>query len=137
MTTGDIANHLADIYGSQVSRDLVSKVTDAVVEDMRQWASRPLDPIYAVLLIDAIYVKIREGRLQPARLRRDGDHHRRRPRRPGSVGRTRRRRRGRPGVAGNADGLEEPRRQGCADRLLRLLTCCDGLKGLPVERTAG
>jgi len=43
MTTGDIANHLADIYGSEVSRDLVSRVTDAVIEDMQQWQSRPLD----------------------------------------------------------------------------------------------
>ena len=51
MTTGDIANHLADVYGSQVSRDLVSKVTDAVVEEMRV-ADRPLDPVYPVLLIE-------------------------------------------------------------------------------------
>ena len=43
MTTGDIANHLADIYGTEVSRDLVSRVTDAVVEQMQQWQSRPLD----------------------------------------------------------------------------------------------
>ena len=44
MTTGDIANHLADVYGTEVSRDLVSKVTDAVLTDMNAWASRPLDP---------------------------------------------------------------------------------------------
>ena len=43
MTTGDIANHLADIYGTDISRDLVSRVTDAVIEDMQQWQSRPLD----------------------------------------------------------------------------------------------
>jgi len=43
LTTGDIANHLADIYGTQVSRDLVSRVTDAVVEQMQQWQNRPLD----------------------------------------------------------------------------------------------
>ena len=43
MTTGDIANHLADIYGTEVSRDLVSRVTDAVIEQMQQWQSRPLD----------------------------------------------------------------------------------------------
>jgi len=43
MTTGDIVNHLADVYGSEVSRDLVSKVTDAVVSDMAEWQSRPLD----------------------------------------------------------------------------------------------
>jgi transposase-like protein len=43
LTTGDIAHHLADIYGSEVSRDLVSRVTDAVIEQMQQWQSRPLD----------------------------------------------------------------------------------------------
>jgi putative transposase len=51
MTTSDIANHLADIYGSDVSRDLVSRVTDAVIEDMQQWQSRPLDPCYPTLAI--------------------------------------------------------------------------------------
>ena len=59
MTTGDITNHLADIYGSEVSRDLVSRVTDAVIEDMQQWQSRPLDACYPVLLVDAIVLKIR------------------------------------------------------------------------------
>jgi transposase-like protein len=44
MTTGDIANHLADVYGTEVSRDLVSRVTDAVITDMQEWQSRPLDP---------------------------------------------------------------------------------------------
>jgi transposase-like protein len=40
MTTGDIAHHLADIYGTEVSRGLVSRVTDAVIEDMQHWQSR-------------------------------------------------------------------------------------------------
>jgi putative transposase len=44
MTTGDIANHLADVYGTEVSRDLVSRVTDAVINDMQEWQSRPLHP---------------------------------------------------------------------------------------------
>lgn len=61
MTTGDIANHLADIYGAEVSRDLVSRVTDAVLEQMGEWQNRPLDPIYPVLLIDAIVLKVRDG----------------------------------------------------------------------------
>jgi len=46
LTTADIANHLADIYGTQVARDLVSRVTDAVLEQMAQWQNRPLDPVY-------------------------------------------------------------------------------------------
>jgi transposase-like protein len=64
MTTGDIANHLADIYGSEVSRDLVSRVTDAVLEDMQQWQSRPLESCYPVVLIDAIVLKIRNGQVR-------------------------------------------------------------------------
>ncbi len=43
MTTGDIAAHLADTYGAQVSRELVSKVTDAIVAEIADWQSRPLD----------------------------------------------------------------------------------------------
>ena len=43
MTTGDVANHLADICGTEVSRDLVSRVTDAVITDMQDWQSRPLE----------------------------------------------------------------------------------------------
>src|SRR4051812_37301834 len=63
MTTGDIVAHLQDMYGSQVSRDLVSRVTDAVVADMAEWANRPLDPVYPVLLIDCIFVRIRDGQV--------------------------------------------------------------------------
>jgi hypothetical protein len=48
MTTGDIVNHLTDIYGTEVSRELVSKVTDAVIEQMVSWQNRPLDPKYQV-----------------------------------------------------------------------------------------
>jgi putative transposase len=44
-----------------VSRDLVSRVTDQVAEELAAWQSRPLDRIYPVLLIDAIFVKIRDG----------------------------------------------------------------------------
>ena len=60
-TTGDIVDHVADIYGAQVSRELVSKVTDAVVEELGAWQSRPLDAVWPVIFIDAIYVKIRDG----------------------------------------------------------------------------
>src|SRR3954470_1356356 len=63
MTTGDIVAHLQDMYGSQVSKDLVSRVTDAVVADMTEWANRPLDPVYPVLLIDCIFVRIRDGQV--------------------------------------------------------------------------
>jgi putative transposase len=63
LTTGEIRAHLGDIYGVEVSRDLISRVTDKVAEELAAWQSRPLDRIYPVLLIDAIYVKIRDGQV--------------------------------------------------------------------------
>ena len=63
MTTGDIARHLSDVYDTSVSRDLVSRVTDQVLEDMRAWQTRPLDRAYPVILIDAIVLKIRQGQV--------------------------------------------------------------------------
>ena len=62
-TTGDIVDHVADIYGAQVSRELVSKVTDAVVGELGAWQSRPLDAVWPVVFIDVIYVKIRDGQV--------------------------------------------------------------------------
>ena len=46
------------MYGASVSKDTVSRITDRVVEDMQAWSSRPLQPIYAAIFIDAIYVKV-------------------------------------------------------------------------------
>ena len=63
MTTGDIQAHLAEIYGTEISRDTISRITDAVVEDLLGWQNRPLDRVYPVLLIDAIVVKIRDGQV--------------------------------------------------------------------------
>ncbi len=61
MTTGDIQAHLADVYDTEISRDTISRITDAVIEDLMAWQNRPLDAIYPVILIDAIAVKIRDG----------------------------------------------------------------------------
>lgn len=61
MTTGDIADHLAEVYDTSVSRDLVSTVTAKVSTQMKEWAARPLDPVYPVIIIDAIVLKVREG----------------------------------------------------------------------------
>ena len=63
LTTGEIRAHLGEIYGVEVSRDLVSRVTDKVAEELSAWQSRPLDRVWPVLLIDAIYVKIRDGQV--------------------------------------------------------------------------
>ncbi|MBX6369439.1 MAG: IS256 family transposase [Rhodospirillales bacterium] len=61
LSTRDIEAHLAEIYGVKVGRDLISRVTDAVVEDVREWQQRPLDDVYPVLFLDALVLKIREG----------------------------------------------------------------------------
>jgi putative transposase len=57
LTTGDIQAHLLEIYGTEISRDTISRITDAVVEDMTGWQNRPLDRLYPVLLIDAIVIR--------------------------------------------------------------------------------
>jgi putative transposase len=61
MTTRDIAAHLAEVYGAEVSPALVSRVTDVVAEEITAWQTRPLDAFYAILYIDALMVKVRDG----------------------------------------------------------------------------
>lgn len=64
MTTRDIQDHLHEIYNVEVSADLISTVTDAVVNDAREWQNRPLDEVYPVLYLDATILKVRsEGRV--------------------------------------------------------------------------
>ena len=60
LTTGEIQAHLGEIHDTEVSRETISKITDAVVEDMAVWQNRSLDAVYPVLLIDAITVKVRD-----------------------------------------------------------------------------
>src|SRR5579885_212997 len=124
LTTGEVAAHLADVYGAEVSRDTISRITDAVVEELGVWQSRPLDSVYPVVFIDAIHVKIRDGKVVN---------------RPvySVVGVT---------VAGErdilglwvGDGSEGAKywHQVLSEILNRgtvdvLIVCCDGLKGLP------
>ena len=61
LTTGEVCAHLAEVYGAEVSRDTVSRITDRVLEGMAEWQNRPLDRVYPVIFIDAINVKIRDG----------------------------------------------------------------------------
>jgi len=63
LTHGEIAAHLAEVYGAGVSKQTITVITDSVVDKMAGWQSRPLDPVYAVIFIDAIMVKIREGQV--------------------------------------------------------------------------
>jgi transposase-like protein len=60
MTVREIQGHLAELYGTEVSPDLISKVTDAILDEVREWQSRPLETIYPVVFFDALRVKIRD-----------------------------------------------------------------------------
>jgi transposase-like protein len=125
MTTGDIQAHLFDIYGTEISRDTISRITDAIVEDLIAWQNRPLDRVYPVVLIDAIVVKIRDGQVanRPVYVvlgvNLDGERD--------VLGMW-------VGPAGGEGAkfwltvLTELRNRGIADTFI---VCCDGLKGLP------
>jgi transposase-like protein len=63
LTTGEVAAHLAEVYGAQVSRDHISTITDRVLDTMGDWQNRPLDSVYPVVFIDCIHVKIRDGQV--------------------------------------------------------------------------
>ena len=63
LTTGEISAHFAEIYGASVSRETISRITDKVIEEMNDWAVRPLDEVYAAIFIDAIVVKVRDGQV--------------------------------------------------------------------------
>jgi putative transposase len=63
LTTGEIAAHLAEVYGADVSRQTISTITDKVIDGMTEWQNRPLDPVYPVIFLDAVHVKIRDGKV--------------------------------------------------------------------------
>ena len=125
MTVRDIRRHLKSIYGIEVSPDLISTVTDGIVEELNEWQNRPLDSVYPILYIDALVVKVRDqGTVinKPAYQVIGVDVE------------------GRKHVLGIwiGDGdegakfwlavLTEVKNRGVADVLI---VCCDGLKGLP------
>jgi transposase-like protein len=131
LTTGDIQAHLEDIYSTSISRETISKITDRIVEDMTAWQNRPLDKVYAVMLIDAIVIKVRDSQVanRPVYVaigvNLDGE----RDVLGLWLGPT-----GGEGAKQWATMLTELRNRGVADVLI---VCCDGLKGLPESiRTA-
>jgi putative transposase len=64
MTTRDIQAHLEELYGVEVSPDLISDVTDSVINEVKEWQIRPLDEVYAIVYLDATIIKVRsEGRV--------------------------------------------------------------------------
>jgi putative transposase len=124
MSVREIQGHLLEIYRVEVSGSLISEVTDAIIDEVRQWQGRPLEPIYAIVYFDALFVKMRhEGRVENRAvyvaigIRMDGVRE----------------------VLGlwtaNTEGakfwltvLTELRNRGLMDMLI---TCIDGLKGFP------
>jgi putative transposase len=63
LTHGEIAAHLAEVYGTEVSKQTISTITDKVIDGMAEWQNRPLDPVYPVVFVDAINVKVRDGQV--------------------------------------------------------------------------
>jgi putative transposase len=62
MSVRDIEEHLSDLYGVEIKRDTISRVTDAVVADVEAWRTRPLDAVYPIAYFDCLMVKVREDR---------------------------------------------------------------------------
>jgi transposase-like protein len=124
LTTGEISAHLAEVYGTSVSKDTISAITDRVIAELTEWQSRPLDAIYPVVFIDAIFVKIRDGQVANRPIyvaigvTVDGD----RDILGLWVGQ------GGEGAKYWATVLTEIKNRGVADVCI---VCCDGLKGLP------
>jgi putative transposase len=63
LTHGEICAHLAEVYGVEVSKETISRITDRVMEGLAEWQNRPLDPVYPVIFVDCINVKIRDGQV--------------------------------------------------------------------------
>ena len=65
MSTRDIHNQIRDIYGIELSAEMVSKITDSIIPGIKEWQNRPLEPIYPFVFMDAIHYKVREeGRIK-------------------------------------------------------------------------
>jgi putative transposase len=62
MSVRDIAAHLSELYGTEIGRDTISRVTDAVLEDVAAWRTRPLEAVYPIAYFDCLMVKVREDR---------------------------------------------------------------------------
>ena len=63
LTTGEISAHFHEVCGASIGKDTISRITDAVVDEMQVWTARPVLGVYAAIFIDAIYVKVRDGQV--------------------------------------------------------------------------
>ena len=61
LSVRDIQAHLRELYATDVSAELISKVTDSVLEEMRAWQARPVDAVYPILYLDALFISVRDG----------------------------------------------------------------------------
>jgi len=61
LSVRDIQAHLKELYATEVSAELISKVTDSVLEEMRAWQARPIDSVYPILYLDALFISVRDG----------------------------------------------------------------------------
>jgi putative transposase len=124
LTTRDIQAHLAEVYGASVSPALVSNITDVVADEIITWQTRPLEAFYAIIYIDALVVKVRDGGMVQNKaaylavgVDADGFKH--------VLGIWLG---GDEGSSFWAGVLAEIRNRGVRDVLF---VCCDGLRGLP------
>jgi putative transposase len=130
MTVRDILHHLNQIYGTQLSHEQISRITDQVMEEVKTWQMRPLDPTYAVVFLDAIVVKVRDNNVvqnKPAYIAvgidTDGEKHvlgiwlAKTPLESATAG---------EGARFWASVTADLRNRGVADILI---ACCDGLVG--------
>ena len=125
LTTGEIRDHLEEIYDTTISKDTISRITDMVLADMEAWQSRPLDSLYAVVLIDAIVIKVRDTKVanRPVYVAIGVNLNGERDVLGLWMGPT-----GGEGAKQWMTMLTELRNRGVVDVLI---TCCDGLNGLP------
>ncbi|MBB1034789.1 IS256 family transposase [Dietzia sp. CQ4] len=124
MTTRDISSHMEEIYGSTVSAATISRVTDVVADEIALWQSRPLETVYPIVYIDAIWLKIRDGGVvanKACHVAVGVDLEGRKQVLGLWLGAT-------EGAKFWADVLTEIRNRGAKDILI---LCCDGLTGLP------
>ncbi|MGA6161003.1 IS256 family transposase [Stenotrophomonas sp. NPDC087984] len=130
MSVRDIRSHLAAMYGVEVSPDLISKVTDAVADELATWQNRPLDAIWPIIYIDALWIKIRSGSVvsKPVYLAVGVDMDGRKDVLGLWVGDG-----GGEGATTWMTVLSELRNRGVEDVCI---VACDGLKGLPDAVTA-
>jgi putative transposase len=137
MSVRDILHHLEQVYGTQLSAETVSRITDQVLEEVRAWQSRPLDAVYAVVFLDAIMVKVRDNHVvqnKPAYLAvgidADGEKHvlgiwlAKTPLDAATAG---------EGARFWASVMTDLRNRGVRDILI---ACCDGLAGFEDAITA-